>query len=106
MEDFYSGVDVWVRRPNVVNRKLLGAVVRLEGPLSSTRTWEEDPTDCDHVTVRELQQQPEQEGTADGSRIVVRELLPRSNHLHHSTLELELVVIGRLAVSSLPCIQK
>ena len=30
VEDFYSGVDVWLKRPNVVNKRLLGAVVVAE----------------------------------------------------------------------------
>jgi hypothetical protein len=90
-EEFYSGVDVWVRRPNVVNRKLLGAMIQLEGPLSAS--WMSK--DLDQVTVGELLQQPEQEGVADGSRIVVRELLPRSSgHVQRPT-SLELVVTGR-----------
>lgn len=93
VEDFYSGVDVWVKRPNVVNRKLIGAVIRLEGPLSSSWT----STASDHVTVRELQQQPEQEDVADGSRIVMRELLPRSGHVP----TLELVVVGTFLASIL-----
>lgn len=89
-EDFYSGVDVWIRRPNVINRKLLGAVIRLEAPLSTAWTSKDPLTCSDHVTVGELQQQPctEQEG---GSRIVVRELLPR---LRHARPALELVVVG------------
>lgn len=89
-EDFYSGVDVWIRRPNVINRKLLGAVIRLEGTLSSAWT-SKDPLVTDHVTLGELQQKAEQEGVANGSRIVVRELLPRLGHVHPA---LELVVIG------------
>ena len=91
MKEFYSGMEVWVRRPNVVNRKLLGAMVRLEGPLSSS--WvSKDPTTCDHVTVKELLQQPGQEDVVDGSKVVVRELLPRSGNVQHPTLEV--VVMG------------
>ena len=30
VEDFYSGVDVWLKRPNVVNKRLLGAVIVAE----------------------------------------------------------------------------
>lgn len=89
-EEFYSGVDVWIRRPNVINRKLLGAMVRLEGTLSSA--WiSKDPLASDHVTVGELLQKPEQEGVDNSSRIIVRELLPRLGHVHPA---LELVVIG------------
>lgn len=88
--DFYSSVDVWIRRPNVVNRKLLGAVIRLEAPLSPA--WaSKDPIADGHVTVGELHQEPEQGGVASGSRVVVRELLPRLGHVPPT---LELVVIG------------
>ena len=41
VEDFFSGVDVWLRRPQVVNRRLLGAVILREHVLSSQGT-------CDH----------------------------------------------------------
>lgn len=30
VSDFYSGVNVWLQRPNVVNRRLLGAVILYE----------------------------------------------------------------------------
>lgn len=38
VEDFFSGVDVWLRRPQVVNRRLLGAVILREHVLSSQGT--------------------------------------------------------------------
>lgn len=91
-EELYSGVDVWIKRPNVINRKLLGAVIRLEGTLSSA--WaSKDPLTSDHVTVVQLLQKPEEEGVASCSRIVVRELLPRLGHVCPA---LELVVVGTL----------
>lgn len=93
--DFYSGVEVWVRRPNVVNRKLLGSVVRLEGPLSPG--WvSKDLATCDHVTVRELLQRPGQEEGVDDSKVVVRELLLRSKHVEYPALEV--VVMGTFQV--------
>jgi len=27
VEDFFAGVDVWMKRPQVVNRRLLGAII-------------------------------------------------------------------------------
>lgn len=84
-EAFYSGVDVWTRRPNVVNRKLLGAVVRLEAALSPV--WHSlDHETLSHVTVKELHSAAREQG---GSRMVVRELLPRLSHVQPS---LDLVV--------------
>lgn len=38
VEDFFSGVDVWLRRPQVINRRLLGAVILREHVLSSQGT--------------------------------------------------------------------
>ena len=38
VEDFYSGVDVWLKRPNVVNKRLLGAVIVAED--------DKIPTEC------------------------------------------------------------
>ena len=84
--DFYSGVDVWIRRPNVVNRKLLGSVTSLEGTLPPTV----DLT-AGHVTVGALFQQ---EGVGDGPKILVRELLPRVGLACRLSTALELVVTG------------
>ena len=38
IENFYSGVDVWLKRPNVVNKRLLGAVIVAEEEEISTET--------------------------------------------------------------------
>ena len=35
VEDFFAGVDVWLRRPQVVNRRLLGAIILREHVLDS-----------------------------------------------------------------------
>lgn len=32
VDDFWSAVEVWVRRPHVINRRVMGAVVLWEGP--------------------------------------------------------------------------
>jgi hypothetical protein len=36
VKDFYSGVEVWLKRPNVVNKRLLGAVIVAENDKIST----------------------------------------------------------------------
>lgn len=88
---------MWIRRPNVINRKLVGAVILLETSLSvsSSRL---DSSDLSHVTVGELQsaaaaEEPVQGQTCEGngSKILVRKLIPRTRHVHSS---FELVVIG------------
>lgn len=35
VEDFFAGVDVWMKRPQVVNRRLLGAIILREHVLDS-----------------------------------------------------------------------
>lgn len=86
---------MWIRRPNVINRKLVGAVILLETSVSSSRL---DSSDLSHVTVGELQsaaaaEEPVQGQTCEGngSKILVRKLIPRTCHVHSS---FELVVIG------------
>ncbi len=58
VEDFWSAVDVWVRRPHVVNRRVLGAVILWEGP-EGEGAWpaeltkqldQEAPEGCDKTT--------------------------------------------------------
>ena len=88
-EQFYSGIDVWVKRPNVINRRLLGAVVRLEKSLSSSRKVE-----LGQATIGELIQalDSHQTGTSGkDSKVIVRELYPRSSHVSGGV---EMVVIG------------
>lgn len=48
VEDFYSGVDVWLKRPNVVNKRLLGAVIVAENDRISTEPTLEVNVD-DHM---------------------------------------------------------
>lgn len=38
-EDFFSGVEVWLTRPHVVNRRLLGSVVLQEEAVERGREW-------------------------------------------------------------------
>lgn len=59
--DFLSGVDVWVKRPQVVNRRLLGAVV-IEGG----------------VAEREGRNRQRQGDRVVEEDVLVRELLPRA----------------------------
>lgn len=86
---------MWIRRPNVLNRKLLGAVVLLENALSPV--WSSchlDPRELSHVTVGELQlQQEESDETLQSGlgRILVRKLLPRVKYIE---ADLELIVVG------------
>lgn len=84
-EDFFSGVDVWVRRPNVVNRKLVGVVNLLEA--STSPVWGR-LAHTDPVTVRELTLQSDKENE---SKLFVRELIPRERGAHSSH---ELVITG------------
>ena len=52
--DFLSGVEVWVKRPQVVNRRLLGAVL-VEGDwVAGTSTCGGARETTDRVFVREL----------------------------------------------------
>lgn len=89
---FYSGVDVWIRRPNVVNRKLLGAVIKLESKLSDADLLDNFSTS---TTLRDLIKGTESftsQDHAETSKLVVRELLPRAKLFQES---LELVIVGR-----------
>lgn len=91
IEHFFSGVDVWVRRPNVVNRKLSGAVPRLERAFPSELNLLEQT----NMTVGEVPESQEEVGV---SRVLVRELIPRGSGVTRH----ELVVMGtwRYAVCS------
>lgn len=42
VENFYSGIDVWLKRPNVVNKRLLGAVIVAEEDKISTESALDD----------------------------------------------------------------
>lgn len=89
---FHAGVEVWICRPNVVDKKVLGAVVQLEGKLSSC--WSTGVTSGD-VTVRELRERwGEETASSTGYgrvRFVVRTLLPRRKQLQQSY---DLVISG------------
>lgn len=93
---FHAGVEVWIRRPNVVDKKVLGAVVELEGKLALG--WRTGLVDCTSgiVTVRELTErwgEIKQSSSIEHTpaRFVVRALLPRRKQLQQSY---ELVVTG------------
>ena len=110
-EGFHLGLDVWVRRPNVVNRKLLGAVTRLEGPLTpSSPAWRQlddcrlpSPSPCSPVSSTRLTigllVGPDSGGDVGEwprSKVVVRELFPRVGGHQQLPSRLELVVTGML----------
>ena len=82
---------MWIRRPNVVNRKLVGVVSLLEAPLALT-AWahlNSDPSSV--VTVKELVADAPQSDNKDNSKVIVREFLCRERG---SSPCPELVVIG------------
>lgn len=90
-EEFLSGVDVWIRRPNVLNRRLVGVVHLLECPLSPA--WGQQQLDLSHMTVSQLQcDGGAQVDETMTSKILVREILPRERRVTSSSHEL--VVIG------------
>ena len=104
--DFYSGVDVWIRRPNVLNRKLIGAVIQLESETGS-RNWSLDDLDSiaslrvgdlldgkSSVTEKEVEEMQDVDKTPSGSgksKLLVRQLLPRLKQIHSTH---ELIIIG------------
>ena len=80
--NFLSALKVWLYRPQVVNKRLLAAVVH-EDPLewsTRERLLSEEVSSC---------------SASVSSRVFVRELLPKSTRLPSGR---ELVVIGELAV--------
>ena len=69
--DFLSGVDVWVKRPQVVNRRLLGAVIVATvggGACEGTSVDGRVEENVDHVLVRELL--PRAKGVAPRKEVV------------------------------------
>ena len=68
VDDFFAGVDVWLKKPQVVNRRLLGAVILREHVLSSQgRT--SDPGDewlWGYQLHRELGESTKQESQLSG----------------------------------------
>lgn len=90
VEDFYSGVDVWLKRPNVVNKRLLGAIIVAEGDKISTESAPEVSVDDDmergrqsmvvlaQLYCKELQREGDSEvQSAVLIKGMVRELLPK-----------------------------
>ena len=92
---FHAGVAVWIRRPNVVDRKVLGAVVSLTGTL--TPGWRRQLVECTlaTATIRELgarwDEGKESCSSDHAQKFVVRALLPRRRQFQGSH---ELVVTG------------
>ena len=79
-EDFLSALEVWLHRPQVVNKRLLAAVVH-EDPLEwSPRERQLSEEYCSAVSVN------------SSRRVFVRELLPKSTRVSRGR---ELVVIGK-----------
>ncbi len=104
--DFYSGVEVWLTRPQVINRRLLGCV-----EVYSSHAMEHTTT---HVHINDgcgassevlygdclsslVSCVLSEEGGAR-SRVIVRRMLPRMRNMAES---LEAVVIGRLSDASI-----
>ena len=89
---------MWIRRPNVLDRRLLGALIRLEKPLSPTTGLKE--VERGLVTVGALLHQQQGRESVQGpveevSKLIVRELLPRAAHLLPCV---ELIVLGRCSL--------
>ena len=70
--DFLSGVDVWVKRPQVVNRRLVGAVI-LKGGESYLKREE--------AGERNIQTQCKETEKKMENCIFIRELLPRTKSI-------------------------
>lgn len=86
---FYSGVDVWLTRPQVLNRRLLGCVEVYASGSTTHATGNGDREEA-VSRYRELLNACE---VGDNSRVLVRQLLPRLKNMAES---LEGVIIGRL----------
>ena len=88
-EGFLSGINVWLTRPNVVDKKVLGAASKLEGSLSSE--WLQYILSTE-LTIKELLERCAHDGSEEGHvNYVVRALLPRRKQLD---IGYELVVTG------------
>ena len=94
--DFHSGVEVWLRRPNVVNKRVLGAVFLEDKPLedlSPDSQWVEWLTKlCSDKSFQEN----ETVMFSTGSRMIIRELLPKPRSMAPGR---EAVLIGVLHLS-------
>ena len=102
VQDFYCGVDVWLERPQVVNRRLLGCVTVHKRQLDqdTSRTLSLHSSDDQHQSLSEESLRvldhlvrcvcEEVEGTCHGD-VIVRRLLPRMKRMEEG---LEVVVIG------------
>lgn len=78
-EDFSSALDVWIKRPHVVNKKVLGATI-----LESPREWLEGEGEL----VTELVTMAD---ACVETSCLVRELIPRSR----DTRDREVVVLSK-----------
>ena len=54
VDNFYSGVNVWLKRPNVINRRLLGAVTVVEEEELTCPRWSTTNGEDDMVRGRQL----------------------------------------------------
>ncbi len=92
---FYSGVDVWLKRPQVLNRRLLGCVEVYTSPDTSPATILELEAKCNGhgALYREVLLSGIVCEGGGNSCVVVRRLLPRMRNMAES---LEGVVIGKL----------
>lgn len=91
--DFLAAVDVWRRRPHVLNRRLLGAVEEREG------TWcgETEERVLERVIAvagegkADAEEEMKEEGCDRKWQFVVRELLPRKQSEAHGH---EVIIYG------------
>lgn len=94
-KEFIAGVDVWIRRPHVVDRRLLGAVPRLEKPLPGLADFWNETVDLGSVAelIKRLEEHysSQEAPGGEGAKLLVRELLPRASGVASS---LELIAIG------------
>ncbi len=96
--DFHSGVNVWLTRPGVVNRKVMGAVIHLDHQLAYE--WQDHHYNTQPgppVTVCQVMNAPPRATAEDCSsrcRLLVRELLPR---VKSALFSYECIIIGKLA---------
>lgn len=81
LEDFYSALEVWLTRPNVVNKRVLAAVL-----LEDKEQWGESEL-ASFAKINSCLS-----CGSSAAKVVVRELIPKSSKL---TKTRELVVMGK-----------
>ncbi len=90
-EGFLGGLEVWLSRPNVLDKNVLGAVRKLEGGLSEK--WFELLEPESDTNLEEFLKRCAEVGSGGShASYAVRALLPRKKH---SEVAYELVVTGK-----------